>query len=114
MGKFDLFAKIANYMSKHASGLEQYAKEILPTRKQLKKLRPPRYKAAFSIGFRGYPKSYNRPGAMAAPSLDQVRFIERTYGQKIHVKNGLMFFASDGIMYTSHEAALRQSMQEAG
>jgi len=78
------------------------------TRKQLKKLRPPRFKPAFSMGFRGAPKTENRPGSIPAPTIDQVRYRELKYGQRIHVKNGLMFFASDGIMWTADEAERRQ------
>jgi len=67
------------------------------------------FKPASSVGFRGKPRSYSAPGSMAAPTIDQVRDRERKYGQKIHVKRGLMFFASDGIMWTADEAAKRQA-----
>lgn len=80
-----------------------------PTRKELKAARPPRYKAAASHGYRGLPKSYNRPGAIAAPTLDQVRAREIKYGQRIIVQNGLMFFKADGVMWTKAEAERRAS-----
>lgn len=106
MSRFDLFAKLANFM-KNSNGKSLY-KLAPPTRKELKKLRPPRFKPAFSMGYRGNPKTETRPGSTPAPTIDQVRNRERKYGQRIHVRNGLMFFAADGVMWTKHEAQIRQ------
>jgi hypothetical protein len=94
MGKFNLFAKLIQFMNPQTADMPTF------TRKQLKKMRPPRYKPASSVGFRGFPKTETPPGMVAAPTIDQVRRRERKYGQRIHVKNGLMFFASDGYMWT--------------
>lgn len=79
------------------------------SRRRLKSMRPKRYRPAFTMGYRGLPKTYVRPGAMAAPTIDQVRDRERKYGQRIHVKQGLMFFANDSIMWTADEARRRQA-----
>lgn len=113
MSRFNLFAKLAMMMS--AYGAPAIAGRMPApniSRKQLKRLRPSRFKSAFSIGFRGWPKTYMRKGAMPAPTIDQVRDRERKYGQRIHVKRGLMFFASDGIMWTASEAAYRQERDD--
>ena len=80
------------------------------SRKRLKRMRPTRYKPAFSMGFRGNSKSTHlRPGSVPAPTIDQVRKRERKYGQKLHVARGLMFFASDGFRFTPEEARRRQA-----
>jgi hypothetical protein len=78
------------------------------SRKMLKKLRPPRYKPYFTMGYRGWAKSEMAPAQVPAPTIDQVRRKERKYGQKLHVNRGLLFFASDGIMFTNEEAKRRQ------
>ena len=109
MSRFDVFARLAHYLGQHGdptvSG--RLANPGL-TRKQLRKLRPPRYKPAFSCGYRGWPKTTTPCGSIPAPTMDQVRDRERYFGLKIHVKNGLMFFASDGRMWTRDEATKRQ------
>ena len=71
--------------------------------------RPPRYKRAFSMGFRGFPKEVTYLGSTAAPTIDQVRARERKYGQRIHVKQGLMFFKTDGAIFTTADAEFRQA-----
>jgi hypothetical protein len=108
MGKFNLFAKLVQFMNPQAADMPIF------TKKQLKKMRPPRYKPASSVGFRGFPKTSKYPGNKAAPTLDQVRNCERKYGQRIHVKNGLMFFASDGFMWSKEEARKRWEATECG
>lgn len=108
MSRFNLAAKLMKYMS--SFGPNAMTGSIFPgiSRKMLKRLRPPRYKPCFSIGHRGWPKSEMAPGQAPAPTIDQVRRKEQKYGQKLHVKNGLMFFASDGVMFTNEEAKRRQ------
>jgi hypothetical protein len=59
------------------------------------------------MGYRGWPKTEVRCGGVPAPTMDQVRKKEREYGLKLHVKNGLLFFKSDGVMFTKHEAKKR-------
>ena len=108
MSRLNLFQKLATFMAQNGPDAMLRSVAAPPTRKQLKKLRPPRWKPAFSMGFRGATKTYSRPGGIPAPTIDQVRNRERQYGQRIHVKNGLMFFASDGFMWTKEEAAKRQ------
>lgn len=109
MSRFDLFAKLASLLKRDNRAYTPHLAQL--TRKQLKKLRPPRYKPAFSMGHRGFPKTLRRPGHKAAPTIDEVRHRERKYGQKIHIKEGLMFFASDGIMWTKEEAQRRFERQ---
>jgi len=67
------------------------------------------YKPAFSCGFRGFPRTMTRPGSVTAPTLDQVRHIERNCGQKLHVKSGLLYFKSDGFRFSWDEARKRQA-----
>jgi len=114
MSKFNLFAKLSQLMAKHGPDGMLNMPVAPPSRKQLKRMRPPRFKPASSVGFRGLPKTYSRPGVIPAPTIDQVRRRERKYGQRIHVKNGLMFFASDGFMWTKEEAAKRQKEMNCG
>lgn len=105
MGKFDMWARIMNAMSK---ANPQVSMPNL-TRKQLKRLRPTRYKPAFSMGYRGTPKQFEAPGQTPAPTIDQVRRLERKYGQKLHVRLGVMHFASDGVLFDKEEAKLRSA-----
>jgi hypothetical protein len=110
MSNFNLFAKLAMIFNAYGpSAMSGHIAKPSISKKQLKRLRPSRYKSAFSMGFRGTPKTYVRRGAMPAPTIDQVRDRERKYGQRIHVKQGLMFFAKDGIMWTADEARRRQA-----
>jgi hypothetical protein len=108
MSKFGMFARLAAMMGNQGPNSLSGARMAPPTRKQLKQLRPPRFKPAFSMGHRGFPKTMNRPGSVPAPTIDQVRHAERKYGQRIHVKRGVMFFKSDGLMWTKDEAVKRQ------
>ena len=76
--------------------------------KSLKAKRPKRYKPAFTMGFRGFPKTYKPCGSVPAPTMDQVRRIERAYMTKLHVKLGLLYFKEDGRVFTKEEAAKRR------
>jgi hypothetical protein len=112
MARFDVFAKLAQFMKGDSD-----APKFNLSKKRLKSMRPKRYKPAFTMGFRGFPKTYKPCGSVPAPTIDQVRHIERKYGQRLHVKSGvgpdglggLMFFKTDGVMYTPEEAARRQA-----
>jgi hypothetical protein len=64
----------------------------------------PMFKSATS----GFPRTSVPCGSIPAPTIDQVRARERKYGQKIWVKLGLMYFASDMVLYTKEEALRRQ------
>lgn len=76
--------------------------------------KPPRsttYKPAFTCGFRGFPRTLKPLGSISAPTIDQVRNIERAYLCKIHVRNGLMYFKDTEIAFThdrghDHRAAV--------
>lgn len=107
MGRFNLFAALAAFLSTQGPTSLNGGIVAPPSRRRLKRLRPPRYKRAFSMGYRGFPKTEQRLGSIPAPTIDQVRHRERKYGQRIHVKNGLMFFKSDGVMWTKDEAERR-------
>lgn len=108
MNKMKLFTRLAAFMANHRpTDLTDMFVGGVPSRRKLKKLRPPRYKPAFSCGYRGWPKTETPLGSVPAPTLDQVRNRERKYGQRIHVKRGIMFFKTDGVMWTKHEAMKR-------
>lgn len=109
MSRFDLYRRLAAFLNRHGPNSLTGSVVAPPTRKQLKRLRPPRYKSFFTMGYRGWPKTYAKRGARPAPTIDQVRRRERKYGQRIHVKNGLMFFATDSLMWTAEEAKRRQA-----
>ena len=64
---------------------------------------PTLYKSAVS----GFPRSSQRCGSVPAPTMDQVRKIERTYGQRLDVKAGLMYFKGEDLLFTQHEAQKR-------
>lgn len=63
------------------------------------------YKSATS----GFPRSTIACGSIPAPTMDQVRRIERKYGQRLKVMRGLLFFKCDDVMFTQHEAQKRYS-----
>lgn len=58
------------------------------------------YKPAFSMGFRGAPRTTKPTGMTPAPTIDQVRNIERAYLCRIHVKNGVMYFKNTSTAFT--------------
>lgn len=66
------------------------------------------YKPAFTCGFRGFARRMKPPGSVPAPTIDQVRRLERTYACKIIVKAGWMYFKEGGQIFTEEEAAIRQ------
>jgi hypothetical protein len=105
MSKFNLFSKFAQFLNKNQPGGD--VQPHMP-KSVLKKMRPPRYKPAFSMGHRGFPKGYKPCGTVPAPTIDQVRKRERAYMTKIHVKQGLMYFAEDGAMFTIPAAKQRR------
>ena len=109
MSKLGAFAKFTQFMAQNGPDSLNKAFVAPPSKKLLKRLRPPRYKRAFSMGFRGLPKEATRLGSTAAPTIDQVRARERKYGQRIHVKQGLMFFKTDGAIFTTADAEFRQA-----
>jgi hypothetical protein len=101
MSKVRIFEKFRKFITENnpedfENALSIYAGGPLSSRKLLKRLRPKRYKRAFSMGYRGFPKQTTRLGSIPAPTQDQVRATERKYGRRIHVKNGLMYFKTEG------------------
>lgn len=84
-----------------------------PSKKELKAARPPRYKPAFSCGFRGFPKTHTPIGSVPAPTIDQVRKLERTFMCKLVVKQGVIYFREDDKAFSHAEAlARRQTRME--
>ena len=79
-----------------------------PTKKQLKADRPPRYKPLFTCGFRGFPKTYTPIGQARAPTIDEVRTLERSYMCRLDVKQGLIYFREDGKAFSHDEARSRR------
>ena len=74
--------------------------------------RPPRsatYKPAASYGFRGAPRTLTPLGSTPAPTIDQVRNLERAYLCKIHVRQGIMYFRNEDIPFTHEEAEARRT-----
>lgn len=103
MGNFKLWSGIMN-------SLMQKDGRAPMSRKQLKRLRPKRTKPFAHHGYRGLPKNeMGTVGAIPAPTIDQVRNLERKYGQKLHVRLGVIHFASDGVLFDKEEAKLRQA-----
>ena len=96
LNKYNLYNRMANWLI--GSGV---------TRRDLRELRPTRYRPAFSMGYRGFAKTEKPCGTVPAPTIDQVRARERKYGQRIGVRNGIMFFLSDWTMWTKEEAIKR-------
>jgi hypothetical protein len=66
------------------------------------------YKPAASYGWRGSPKTSTRPGSVPAPTIDQVRNIERAYLLKIDVHRGIMYFKDDQTVFNHEEANMRR------
>lgn len=69
----------------------------------------PRYKKAFSMGFRGFPKGLTPVGGIPAPTIDQVRQLERKYKTRLHAKMGLIYFKTDGRLFDAQEAEARMA-----
>jgi len=102
--------KIASLMAKMANEFGGGVQDIMnrvdkwePSKQQMKKFKPRMYKS-FTSGFR---RTMEAPGRIPAPTLDQVRHIERQYKVRLHVKQGLMYFKSDGQLFTHAEGANR-------
>jgi hypothetical protein len=66
------------------------------------------YKPASSTGFRGSPKTSVRPGSVPAPTIDQVRRLEKAYMLKLDVHRGIMYFKSDQTVFSHNSAKARR------
>lgn len=110
------FEKVAAFLGRFGEPTEagKLSNPRISWKLMKKAMRGPTHKAAFSMGYRGTPRLDRPPGSVPAPTIDQVRRREIKYGQKIHVKNGLMFFASDGMMWTREEAQARWEATHCG
>jgi hypothetical protein len=58
------------------------------------------HKPAFSMGYRGAPRKMTPNGNIPAPTIDQVRKLERAYMCKLSVKRGVMYFRGTDIAFT--------------
>ena len=94
--------KILNTLLQKFNSLEQLEQHQAYARQVQAMTKTPRsatYKPAFSMGYRGFPRTMNRLGSTSAPTIDQVRKLEQTYMCKLHVKRGLIYF-KDGTVFT--------------
>lgn len=57
-----------------------------------------RNKPLFTMGYRGFPRRMNRM-PFTAPTIDQVRKIERQHKIRIWVKEGLMYYKGTGKLF---------------
>jgi hypothetical protein len=76
--------------------VHEYPPEPLPEPKHRRIAKPRRYKRAFTCGYRGWPRSHTPPGLWPAPTIDQVRFLERSMGVRLHVKAGDIYIRDTG------------------
>lgn len=83
--------------------------------------KPPRsttYKPAFTCGFRGLPRTLKPLGSIPAPTIDQVRKLERAYMCKLTVKRGVIYFRGTDIAFTHdrgkeyRHAAMQEKVHE--
>ena len=96
--------KILNTLLQKFNSLEQLEQHQAYARQVQAMTKTPRsatYKPAFSMGYRGFPRTMNKLGSTPAPTIDQVRKLERAYMCKLVVKRGLIYFR-DGTAFT-HE-----------
>lgn len=69
------------------------------------------FKPAFSVGFRGWPRTLEHT-RQPAPTIDQVRNLEQKYGEKLIVAKGLVWF-KDKVPFTHEKAQARQRARHA-
>ena len=89
---------LAKFAHKHE--LSYFERLMRMLRKENKPARCTTHKPAFSMGFRGDPRTMRRTGAIPAPTIDQVRKLEKKYLCKLVVKQGLIYFR-DGTAFTN-------------
>lgn len=80
-----------------------------PKKMQGKRKFEGRDKPYFTMGYRGFPRVPRILGTASAPTIDQVRNLERKYKTRLHVKMGLIYFKSDGVLFNADEAKQRMS-----
>jgi hypothetical protein len=68
-----------------------------------------KYKPAFSMGFRGFPRTETPLGRTPAPTIDQVRELEKKYKVKLIVKEGLVYFKYGEELFTHERAKERNA-----
>jgi hypothetical protein len=107
--------KIQQFLSRFGNTnakMEQFQALMRQLQGAQKAPRSTTFKPAFTCGFRGWPRTMTRPGSIPAPTIDQVRRLERAYMCKLHVKQGLIYF-TDGTPFTHERGhAYRHSVME--
>lgn len=73
-----------------------------------------RYEFKYKSATSGFPRSTKPCGSIPAPTLDQVRRLERAYMTRLHVKLGLLYFKSDGTIFTKESAMARRQEKMQG
>jgi len=66
--------------------VHEYPSDPLPFRNVVLQTR--KYKPAFSVGFRGWPRTFHPTGHVPAFTLDHVRALERAFQCRLWVKPG--------------------------
>jgi len=56
-----------------------------------KKISNKPFKSTFSCGFRGWPRSHQQRGLTVAPTMEQVKALEKAWGQRLMVKGGAVY-----------------------
>jgi len=104
-----MLAMLRTYNSKYRSINHDYGmpNQLLRATKPGKRKKFFKYKPAFTCGFRGFPRTEIPLGITPAPTIDQVRRLERKYKTKLIVKLGLIYFKKDGEMFTKTVAIKR-------
>ena len=110
MGKLASFFQRFTRQDDNTLAMQDMARKMRQVTKQAQ--RAAMHKPIFSMGFRGYPRVLN-VGHIPAPTLDQVRSLERAYLCKLTVKHGLIYFRGTDIAFThdrgkEHRHALMQ------
>lgn len=103
---------LARFGQSNNEAMERFSALMRQLRAAQKPPRSTTFKPAFSMGYRGAPRTMTRPGSIPAPTIDQVRRLERAYMCRLHVKGGLIYF-KDGTPFTHERGrAYRHSVME--
>jgi len=73
----------------------------------IKNLGRPMYKSATS----GFPRSSKPCGSVPAPTLDEVRWLERAFMCRIDVRGGLMYFRHEATLFDQDVAHDRRQVK---
>lgn len=101
MGKLASFFTLFKRQDENTLAMQDMNRKMHIAAKRIQ--RASMHKPAFSMGHRGFPRTM-RLGKVAAPTIDQVRKLERAYMCKLIVKDGLLYFRDNDNIPFSHEA----------